>query len=506
MAKYGSSFMSKPAKNLTDVSKLPNNMRQPISAPPRSGAPPIPVTQPVGGQGLTERAAQTEQMMKAGGPGDPQGKPPQPMAALPTAAPAPRQVPTQQPPPPPVGGVPSSPYSVPGQEPTQAYPHEGPPERQPEQDPYSFMPIPTEPVVHLPGTRPEFVEGVSGPKAWESNKQAVDEALYKIQQLMAGGAGSLEWSDKEKDVLWEDLYGGKAAQMKSDMAFVVGQQGGRFGAEVAAIGGINAAVLKEYSDKVIKNKSEAHDQYLKELQTYMSFYGNQLSEEEKAKMFEKMHQLELDKWALQKEGEVWTHVANWMEAEEIEGIPADTIQWIFDQKAKGASIGWIMGNLITAGKGKQKKGQLKDPDVTWEGGEEGEEPVEVAGEDTSVDAKEEGYGSTQKMQQGFEQGEPADVVWETLSDPEKENEAKDIATEIANMIAAGEVGKDQKLNQETLTKVAEFLADKWNIPSASGLVVWFQVALADDGLIWNKIWEAAMKKAEEMGPTGDWEL
>ena len=386
--RYGGSFMGKPAQNLTDTSKLPNNMRQPVSAPPRGGQ-----------GGLIEKAAQ------AGAKRPPAGAPPVPATAPFSAAP-------QLPPPgasalPGIGGqagqtqLPAAAQSTQpgaidwGMMKAGSMPMPGDPGAAPPQQPQSSKGPPPEtiavskaPAPVMPGfTSPAMLEGISAPvsPAWhmpapEGDRPPLGEGSSgmweQIQHLMDEGADEL--TEKEKQTMWDE-GAAQAAHVKMNAAFQAGAGGTDLTGGSAVVGSmVDMQTIRDYNSNVLAADAARQDAYIKELQTYASMYANQLSAEQQMAMFERIQDAADKKAGLEKEVHDWGMVEAWMVANGAESLDAKTTAWIKRQQALGAPEDWILQFLgvdekTKAGKLKTEKGVPNDwgfqDDSHWAEGE-----------------------------------------------------------------------------------------------------------------------------------------
>ena len=367
--RYGGSFMGKPAQNLTDTSKLPNNMRQPVSAPPRGGQ-----------GGLIEKAAQ------AGAKRPPAGAPPVPATAPFSAAP-------QLPPPgasalPGIGGqagqtqLPAAAQSTQpgaidwGMMKAGSMPMPGDPGAAPPAEPSKKSPTgEAQPFSVMPGfTSPAMVEGISAPvsPAWhmpapEGDRPPLGEGSSgmweQIQHLMDEGADEL--TEEEKQTMWDE-GAAQAAHVKMNAAFKAGAGGTDLTGGSAVVGSmVDMQTIRDYNSNVLAADAARQDAYIKELQTYASMYANQLSAEQQMAMFERIQDAADKKAGLEKEVHDWGMVEAWMVANGAESLDAKTTAWIKRQQALGAPEDWILQFLdvdekTKAGKLKTEKGVPND--------------------------------------------------------------------------------------------------------------------------------------------------
>ena len=362
--RYGGSFMGKPAQNLTDTSKLPNNMRQPVSAPPRGGQ-----------GGLIEKAAQ------AGAKRPPAGAPPVPATAPFSAAP-------QLPPPgasalPGIGGqagqtqLPAAAQSTQpgaidwGKMKAGSMPMPGDPGAAPPAEPSKKSPTgEAQPFSVMPGfTSPAMVEGISAyanlpaqQMPWKAKKdrpplgEGSSGLWEQIQHLMDEGADEL--TEEEKQTMWDE-GAAQAAHVKMNAAFQAGAGGTDLTGGSAVVGSmVDMQTIRDYNSNVLAADAARQDAYIKELQTYASMYANQLSAEQQMAMFERIQDAADKKAGLEKEVHDWGMVEAWMVANGAKSLDAKTTAWIKRQQALGAPEDWILQHLDVDEK--TKAGKLKE--------------------------------------------------------------------------------------------------------------------------------------------------
>ena len=365
--------MGKPAQNLTDTSKLPNNMRQPVSAPPRGGQ-----------GGLIEKAAQ------AGAKRPPAGAPPVPATAPFSAAP-------QLPPPgasalPGIGGqagqtqLPAAAQSTQpgaidwgmmkaGSMPMPGDPGAAPPAEPPRKPPPEATGPAPQPFTVMPGfASPAALEGVSAPAspAWQMPAPGDDRpplgegssGLWEqIQYLMDEGADEL--TEEEKQTMWDE-GAAQAAHVKMNAAFQAGAGGTDLTGGSAVVGSmVDMQTIRDYNSSVLAADAARQDAYIKELQTYASMYANQLSAEQQMAMFERIQDAADKKAGLEKEVHDWGTVEAWMVSTGAEKMDEYAIAWIKKQQDLGAPWEWISKSLRVEGEGEDATGKLVDGAVDW---------------------------------------------------------------------------------------------------------------------------------------------
>ena len=549
--RYGGSFMAKKATNLTDTSKLPNNMRQPISAPPRGAQPQA---------GLVERAAQARAKSPAAGappipstglparagggmPDIPQEIKDKFTAFTPTGTPSAPAAPTGAP----VGAVPAGA--------TAGVPAGAPPPSERVIEGAVGGPPPTYggKVIDLEGVDLEqlkkawsgFAPTAPAPQ-WEQD-DAAREALMALQAIKEKGPEGYQWTEEEAAAQWLESQQ-QSQWMKLEQAKLGGKQKSARGKPyMVSQTMIDIETIRSYNDKVLKDKISANDQYLKELQTWMSFYGNTVSEENRQKIYEDMAKRQDEQWALQKEGEAWMHYANWLTGEEATRSESGVIGWIFEQWGKGAPWWWIQENLSTAGSGDNKYGVLVDPDAEWEG-EGGKGSYEdyqsdlynwlETGEGEKPDPKDYGHSGASTLGPGGQKpagkktagnkmkdmflgeddealddegaytgapGATFDEAWDSLTQSEKDKEVNDAAEEMAKGLLSDPDfmwDKEHMLGGNMNERISYYLAQKWGLPVGKGGGTEYNTALhwmmldPKGAEQYNAVWQAIKEKMD----------
>ena len=190
--------------------------------------------------------------------------------------------------------------------------------------------------------------------AHDANISMSDQISESLKDILQG-KGTYGMSPEElagaQNEIWKN-----AAQAKADMSQQMAARGfGASGVAAANLGNIDSQAVGALSDLAVKNKQMSIEEKLNQMKTLGSMYGQNLSEEDRMKIFEGQLGLEKDKFAdsqaQQDEADAWTALSNILAGTGSGKYSAEAMAWAISQLSAGKPASEVLAGLSNMGQG-----------------------------------------------------------------------------------------------------------------------------------------------------------